>query len=57
MEAVKRLIVLITELMLQMTSKLPPLSVPWEKNFNVLEAMEKAIMDLGSNDFNNFGVK
>ena len=57
MEAVKRLIILITELMLQMTCKLPPPSAPWEKNFNVLEAMEKAIMDLGFNDFNESGVK
>ena len=48
----KRLTVQITELMIQMTRKLPPQKAPSEKNFNVSEAMERAIMGLGFNDFN-----
>ena len=35
-----------------MTRKLPPQKAPSEKNFNVSEAMERAIMGLGFNDFN-----
>ena len=56
-EAVKRLIVVIMELMIQMISKLPPPKAPLEKDFNVLEAMEKAIMDLGFKDFNKLDVE
>ena len=41
------------ELIIQMISKLPPLSAPSERNLNAFDViMEKAIMDLGFSDFN-----
>ena len=52
-EAVKRLIILTMSLIKQRTRQLPRLKISLEKNLSVLDVLEKTIMDLVFNAFND----
>ena len=52
-KAVKRLIILTMSLIKQRTRQLPRLKISLEKNLSVLDVLEKAIMDLVFNAFND----
>ena len=52
-KAVKRLIIPKMNLIKQRISQLPPPRISLEKHLSVLDVLEKAIMGLGFNAFNN----